>query len=779
MFYIALALLLICNYSLAMEKTKEDQKASGLKSPDDTQLLTPEYNDNAVEFPFRRYEVQTSTMAGGLPNEIHKVIDVLTNAERFRLLGLTELPIGILLHGPSGTGKSTLAKIIATATRREMVHVYSSSFITSFQASGAQRVRKLFEEAARLNRPVIIFIDEIDGLANTHLKGAEGEATRAVHEIHNQLGLKNHNILVILATNGLDKVPESVKDRFGNHTIKIDLPDQMRRLAILKHYTAGIQMTIPSYFLNQLAQETEGLSCRVLENLVHNAVVIAGQRDSSVGGSVIPDDFLVAAFTTQKTKLPNSSHRLLLLTYFVRGKLPLNMPKHFESRFIQELQGWDAEKIEQCLSIADGLARAKSATHIQENHLLLAAALTDKLSIPNQERKKLLFAHFCEGRNVESLDPFWTTLHVETEAFSVESIEKMVNMAQDIAASRSAQTITRDHLLTACIVLVPQSALSNAKRVLYISHLMFLRDWVPSQTFLANYSSELENTTTDELKAIIDEVQEIAQARISKSTVTSTDLINSDFYTALYLKKKDRIIQNQEHGKAILNHIFKKQTQILILQDFLNTLISLCLPMTASQLEELVTKTKNFALTFHPAGINQEDFYMALYDMRSEMHSNTFVREKIIRYLLSFQKHGITESAIALVVNWTAGFTLSNLRNIFTNAVNESQLCGVDSMRDYDLYIGFTSQSQKAICLPQAFVEALWRCYLYGSKKRPNQVSEKMVKLLSERYVMISAIENTINSFGSVIITDAMLGDAALKNGIYWPKPSSGGCVVS
>ena len=105
--------------------------------------------------------------------EVREVVDFLKDPKKYRRLG-GQMPRGILLVGPPGTGKTMLAKAIAGEAEAHFFSAHGSDFNEVFVGVGAKRVRHIFREAAR-HKPAIIFIDEIDCLGKNRKFDSNGE----------------------------------------------------------------------------------------------------------------------------------------------------------------------------------------------------------------------------------------------------------------------------------------------------------------------------------------------------------------------------------------------------------------------------------------------------------------------------------------------------------------------------------------------------------------------------------------------------------------------------
>ncbi len=104
--------------------------------------------------------------------ELEEVVDFLKNPAKYKALG-ARTPKGVILVGPSGTGKTLLAKAVAGEARTPFYSIAGSEFMEMLVGVGAARVRDLFAQAKK-NAPSIIFIDEIDAIGRVRSVGIMG-----------------------------------------------------------------------------------------------------------------------------------------------------------------------------------------------------------------------------------------------------------------------------------------------------------------------------------------------------------------------------------------------------------------------------------------------------------------------------------------------------------------------------------------------------------------------------------------------------------------------------
>ena len=145
---------------------------------------------------------------------------------------------GILLYGAPGTGKTMLAKAVATEGKAKTFFNISVAGIMSKYVGESERMIKLVFERARQNSPSVIFIDEVDAIAS-HRTSNENDVSR---KVKNQLlrdmdGVSEQKdqaakVLVLAATNVPWDLDEAFMRRF-QHRIYIPLPDAVTRKALV------------------------------------------------------------------------------------------------------------------------------------------------------------------------------------------------------------------------------------------------------------------------------------------------------------------------------------------------------------------------------------------------------------------------------------------------------------------------------------------------------------------------------------------------------------------
>jgi transitional endoplasmic reticulum ATPase len=222
--------------------------------------------------------------------QLQAVIEDPESAQRFGV----DPPTGLLLAGPPGTGKTTVAKVLAAQARASFYPISGADVISKWVGESERNLRQLFDRA-RENRPSIIFIDEIDAIAGRRgqIETHDGHVNQLLAEIDGVTGQRG--VFIVGATNRPDQLdPALLRGGRLSRTIVLGLPDREGRLALLRLQTA--RMPTVGVDLEQLADDTDGFSPADLKALTQEAALSAMARSPSddAAPSVGQDDFTEA-----------------------------------------------------------------------------------------------------------------------------------------------------------------------------------------------------------------------------------------------------------------------------------------------------------------------------------------------------------------------------------------------------------------------------------------------------------------------------------------------------
>jgi len=178
------------------------------------------------------------------------------------------MPHGILLHGASGTGKTMLAKAVATESEANFVSVRGPELLSKWVGESERGIREIFKRA-RQSSPCVVFFDEIDSIAPIRGAGAETQVTeRVVSQLLTELdGMQEmHGVVVLAATNRADMIdPALLRPGRFDKIIQIPLPDKESRKKILEINAEEIPFekdpNSPDYVnFSKLAEASDGFS---------------------------------------------------------------------------------------------------------------------------------------------------------------------------------------------------------------------------------------------------------------------------------------------------------------------------------------------------------------------------------------------------------------------------------------------------------------------------------------------------------------------------------------
>jgi len=190
---------------------------------------------------------------------------------------------GILLYGPSGTGKTLLAKAVANEANANFISVKGPELISKWVGESEKHIRDIFKKANQVS-PSIIFFDEFDSISKSRGSGLGNDSSeKVVNQLLTELdGVEElENVVVIAATNRKDLIDPALlrPGRIEAH-VELTNPDDKTIEEIFKVHTREMPLE-KSISLKDLARKTSGWNGAEIESTCRRAGLNAIKRNYS------------------------------------------------------------------------------------------------------------------------------------------------------------------------------------------------------------------------------------------------------------------------------------------------------------------------------------------------------------------------------------------------------------------------------------------------------------------------------------------------------------------
>ena len=232
----------------------------------------------------REFYTERSTVkwdhVGGLANIKKILISIVDWPTRYPDLfkaGKIFPPRGILFSGPSGTGKTLMAKALAGETGINFISVSGPILFSKWLGESEKALHQIFKKAKQ-SAPCIVFFDETDALVPTrNCLGNEGATERVASQFFNELdSLSDHSQVVVLGATNREDLLDPALMRAGrlDYVLQFTIPDEKERFEIFEVHTRERPLG-EDVNMRELAKWTEGMSGAQIAFICKNATMMA------------------------------------------------------------------------------------------------------------------------------------------------------------------------------------------------------------------------------------------------------------------------------------------------------------------------------------------------------------------------------------------------------------------------------------------------------------------------------------------------------------------------
>lgn len=210
-------------------------------------------------------------LSNQIKDSIGDFVKIVRSKNKLNELGI-DVYTSMLLYGPPGSGKTSIAKFIAKELNLPIIIARFDSLISSLLGNTSKNIRKLFEYAS--SRPCILFLDEFDAIAKARNDSQEmGELKRVINSLLQNIDEFTQNNILIAATNHEELLDKAIWRRFEK-VINVTEPSNTEIVELLKLFLKKrkVEFLDDDKKLKIISSELSSLSTSEIKKIAINAL---------------------------------------------------------------------------------------------------------------------------------------------------------------------------------------------------------------------------------------------------------------------------------------------------------------------------------------------------------------------------------------------------------------------------------------------------------------------------------------------------------------------------
>lgn len=255
---------------LALEQLEKENKENSAETETLRRMLEAQKRQESEQFEKEQgclKKEKVEHIIKNAPQEIKKILQSFSNAKKVNdeFTRNKIIPSCIMLEGPAGTGKTSIAMAMAQRIGRPIYVIEASMLATKYKDSGSENLKEAIEQAVKKHGEVTLILEELPSLVDTKKDEHRSDTDPGTTLWRLMDRYKEDKKVIFIATaNNIERLPEPLKTRFDKATVHIDYPNDKSKIDALRYQLGKYS---DESLIKEIVKNTSKFSYRNIEDL--------------------------------------------------------------------------------------------------------------------------------------------------------------------------------------------------------------------------------------------------------------------------------------------------------------------------------------------------------------------------------------------------------------------------------------------------------------------------------------------------------------------------------